>query len=59
MQTHRTKIIFKDFNINQNLLLPPLLKELVDPEHTVRIVNRIVDNINIVNCQRALDKINL
>jgi hypothetical protein len=28
MQTHRTKIIFKDYNINQNLLLPPSLEEL-------------------------------
>lgn len=47
MQTHRTKIIFKDYNINQNLLLPPSLEELIAPDHPVRIVNHVVDNINI------------
>ena len=47
MQTQRTKIIFKDYNINQNLLLPPSLEELIAPDHPVRIVNHVVDNINI------------
>jgi transposase len=47
MQTHRTKIIFKDYNINQNLLLPPSLEELITSNHPVRIVNHVVDNINI------------
>ena len=43
----RTKVVFKDYNFNQNLLLPPSLEELIDPNHPVRIVNQVVDNLNL------------
>jgi len=45
--TLRSKIVFKDYNINQNLLLPPSLEELIDPNHPVRVVNQVVDNLNL------------
>jgi transposase len=47
MQTSRSKVIFKDYYHNQNLLLPPSLEEFIDPNHPVRVVNQIVDNIDI------------
>jgi len=47
MQTRNPKIVFKDYNYNQNLLLPPSLEELIDPNHSVRVVNLVVDNIDI------------
>ena len=43
----RSKLVFKDYNINQNLLLPPSLEELIDPNHPVRVVNQVVDNLNL------------
>jgi transposase len=43
----RTKVVFKDYNFNQNLLLPPSLEELIDPNHPVRVVNQVVDNLNL------------
>jgi transposase len=43
----RSKVVFKDYNINQNLLLPPSLEELIDPNHPVRVVNQVVDNLNL------------
>ena len=43
----RSKLVFKDYNHNQNLLLPPSLEELIDPNHPVRVVNPVVDNIDI------------
>jgi transposase len=47
MQTRNSKLVFKDYNPNQNLLLPPSLEELIDPNHPVRVVNQVVDNIDI------------
>ena len=43
----RSKLVFKDYNHNQNLLLPPSLEELIDPNHPVRVVNQVVDNLNL------------
>ena len=44
---YKSNLVFKDYNINQNLLLPPSLEELIPPNHPVRIVNQVVDNLNI------------
>jgi transposase len=44
---NRSNLVFKDYNHNQNLLLPPSLEELIDPNHPVRVVNLVVDNIDI------------
>ena len=43
----KSKVVFKDYNFNQNLLLPPSLEELIDPNHPVRVVNQVVDNLNL------------
>jgi len=43
----KSKVVFKDYNFNQNLLLPPSLEELIAPNHPVRVVNQVVDNLNL------------
>jgi transposase len=45
--TSKSKVVFKDYNFNQNLLLPPRLEELIAPNHSVRVVNQVVDNLNL------------
>ena len=41
------KITFKSYNQNQNLLFPPCLGDLIPETHPVRIVNAILDKIDI------------
>ena len=43
----RSKVVFKDYSPNQILLLPPSLEEMIDPNHPVRVVNQIIDNLDI------------
>jgi transposase len=43
----RTKIVFKDYSPNQILLLPPSLEEMIDPNHPVRVVNQVIDNLDL------------
>jgi transposase len=47
MQSHKSKVVFKDYNPKQNMLLPPSLDELIDDNHPVRIVNQVIDHIDI------------
>jgi transposase len=47
MQTRKSKIVFKDCNSNQIMLLPPSLEELIDKNHPVRTVNQVIDHIQI------------
>lgn len=44
---NKTKVVFKDYTPNQILLLPPSLEELIEANHPVRIVNQVIDSINI------------
>ncbi len=39
-------VIFKDYNQNQLMLLPPSLEELIEPNHPVRVVNEVINRIN-------------
>ncbi len=41
------KIIFKDYDPDQILLLPPSLKELIPENHPVLVVNQVIDNVEI------------
>lgn len=47
MHTTKSKVVFKDYNYNQNLLLPPSLEELIEENHPVRVLNEIIDHIDI------------
>lgn len=42
-----TKVVFKDYINNQPLLLPPSLDELIEVNHPVKTVNRIIDSIDL------------
>jgi len=43
----RTKAIFKPYNQQQALLLPPTLDELIPSTHLVRVVNQVVEEMDI------------
>ncbi len=47
MQTNKSKVVFKDYNPKQNMLLPPSLDELIDDNHSVRVVDQVIDHIDI------------
>ena len=47
MQTNRTKVVFKDYSPNQILLLPPSLEDMIDPSHPVRVVNQVIDSLDL------------
>lgn len=42
-----SRVVFKSYNQHQLMLLPPSLEEMIDPKHPVRVVNRIVDSIDL------------
>ena len=46
-QIKRTNVKFKDYAQNQIMLIPPSLEEMIDPHHPVRIVNQVIDKIDI------------
>lgn len=39
--------VFKTYLQNQTLLLPPSLEELIAPHHPVRVVNEVINKINL------------
>ncbi|MEQ8683994.1 MAG: IS1182 family transposase [Imperialibacter sp.] len=41
------KVVFKDYNSNQLMLLPPSLEELIAANHPVRIVQQVIERIDI------------
>ncbi len=40
-------VIFKAYHQNQPMLLPPSLEELIDVNHPVRIVSKVIDHLDI------------
>jgi transposase len=43
----KTKIVFKSYTPNQVVMLPPSLEELIEKNHPVRIVNQVIDKIDL------------
>src|SRR6516164_3244365 len=41
------KVVFKTYNQQQSRLLPPNLEELIDAAHPVRVINVVIDNVDI------------
>ena len=41
------KLAIKSYNRKQNLLLPPSLDELVPEKHMVRVVDAVIDGLDI------------
>ena len=46
-----TKIIYKPYNQNDNLLFPPTLGELVPESHPVRTVSAVIDRLDITGIE--------
>jgi transposase len=42
-----TSLVFKQYNQNQSLLLPPSLSELIEEKHLVRVVNQVVESMDM------------
>jgi transposase len=45
--TNKRKVVFKNYTPNQTMLLPPSLEELIEQDHPVRIVNQVIEQIDI------------
>jgi len=45
----KTSVLFKQYNQLQKFLLPPSLDELIDKTHLVRVVNDVVEAMNITS----------
>ena len=43
----KAKAVFKAYPMNQLMLLPPSLEELIPDHHPVRVVNHVIDQINL------------
>lgn len=41
------KVVFKEYAPGQVMLLPPSLEELIDKTHAVRVVDRVIDQIDL------------
>lgn len=47
MKSSKKSIIFKPYDPSQQLLLPPSLGELIPQEHPVRVVNEVIEKIDL------------
>lgn len=45
----KSKLVFKDYNPQENLLFPPNLSELIEAKHPVRVISAIIDGLDISN----------
>jgi transposase len=41
------KVIFKQYNQDQAYLLPPSIEEMIEENHPVRVINSVIEKINI------------
>lgn len=47
MEKQDSNVVFKDYNPNQLMLLPPTLEELIPVHHPARTVNSVIDRIDL------------
>lgn len=43
----QSKAVFKEYTPNQSVLFPPLVEDFITSDHPVRVVNQVIDTINI------------
>ena len=55
MAKRTNKVVFKTYTPNQMMLLPPSFDEKIPAEHPVRVVNRVIDQINIVPLEKKYE----
>jgi len=53
MKKPRNRVVFKPYNPNQIILLPPSLDELIAANHPVRVVNNILDQLDISHLEES------
>ena len=53
-QSHN-RVVFKTYNQNQLMLIPPSLEELIKPNHPVRTLNSIIDRLDLENLVNEYD----
>ncbi len=51
----KTSVVFKQYNQQQNLLLPPSLEELINSNHLVRVVNAVVEGMDLTGLINLYD----
>jgi transposase len=47
------KVIFKKYTPSQGMLLPPSLEELIPSSHPVRVVNEVIESLNLQLLEKA------
>jgi transposase len=47
------KVVFKTYSPSQGMLLPPCLEELISLSHPVRVVNEVIDSVNLEVLEKA------
>ena len=47
MEKKKSKAVFKPYNQHQLLLLPPSLESLIEAHHPVRVVNQVIDRLDL------------
>ena len=47
------RVVFKPYSPNQGMLLPPSLDELISVAHQVRVVNEVIESLNLELLEKA------
>ena len=47
------KVVYKSYNRNEGSLLPVYLSDMVAPEHPARVVDAVVDSLDISGIERG------
>lgn len=47
MKSSKNRVVFKPYDLGQQMLLPPSLNELIPEGHPVRIVNEVIEKIDL------------
>lgn len=53
MKHLRNRVVFKTYTPNQISLLPPSLDELIDINHPVRVVNSVIDKLELSQLEQS------
>src|SRR5678810_1126087 len=48
-----SKVVFKTYSPAQGMLLPPSLEELIAKNHPVRVVNEVIESLNLELLEKA------
>ena len=52
-QRSKGQVTFKSYDQHQLMLLPPNLEELIAPNHLVRVVNQVIDRLDLQMLEKA------